>query len=162
MCVCVFHLCCVSSRGRRLFCENVLGQRGWRNHLVGRDTLQTRLPMQKCWVVFTRSLPLQRQNWTNESFFKGTLMFTRALKYFKSTAICSAIPFHMLAYKQRKGYRKTQGGCVRGRQQFHLLILGHVSTCFTSADSFIIFSSPSSDSLHVDLFLKQKILHYLR
>lgn len=45
-CVHVVSLLC----GRKSFLENVLQLHGWRNHFTGRNTLQTRLLVRKCWV----------------------------------------------------------------------------------------------------------------
>lgn len=138
MCVrmfaCTLRLCCVGSLWRRSFCDIVFRQRGGRNHLVGRYTLQTRLPVQKRWVVLVS---------TN----RVTLMFSCDL-YFKEYA-------HTLTYMQRgqqiisreASEDDTEGGSVRTSLHFQLLILRHVSTCSASQASLIISFSTSFTGL---------------
>lgn len=132
-------LCCVGSQGRRSFSENVLGLQGW-NLLCWEEHTSNKTPNEK-----NAESSLQQTRTQLNQVYQCSRVIQSTLKDMVFVGIC------MCTCRQRqKTYRKkrlvetTEGGCVGAIRQFQLLIMWHVSTCFTCAASHIISPSPAS------------------
>lgn len=154
VCACILRLCCVDSQGRRSLCENVLRQRGWRNHLVGRNALQTTpnaemLSRLRTHTQSAQPLPKKLCN-----------------LYFKGHAIhpsCSQSPHAKETANdlQRHGWRRHWGRVCENQTAASSI---NLVTCLyllylCSFTQYLLLSPISSFSQQAD---KQEILHNVR